>query len=74
MPGTKNGKPPPPLQQHPDGRLARWVRWAEAYVDGIDPMQVVASLPLNPTGYGRPPINLSGLGVDATTDFPSAEV
>jgi hypothetical protein len=56
------------LQEEPDGRLARWVRWAEAYVDGIDPMQAVASLPLNPAGYGRQPIDLGGFGVDPTPD------
>jgi hypothetical protein len=61
------------LQEEPDGRLARWVRWAAAYVDEIDPMQAVTSLPLNPAGYRRQPIDLSGFGVDPTADSSGAE-
>jgi hypothetical protein len=38
------------LEQHPDGRLARWLRWAEGYLREIDPMQGVELLPLNPEG------------------------
>jgi hypothetical protein len=62
-----------PLQEHPDGRLARWIRWAEAYVADIDPMQAVESLPHDPAGYGRQPIDLGGFGVDARTDAPGAD-
>jgi hypothetical protein len=43
-----------PVQQDPDGRLARWIRWAEVYVSDLDPTQRVESLPHDPAGLVLP--------------------
>ena len=50
------------LREEPDGRLARWVRWAETYVRELDPTQRLELLPHNPAGYGRVPIDLAEFG------------
>ena len=52
----------PHVVHDPDGRLARWLRWTEGYVARLDPMHAVASLPLDPPGYNRTPIDLSDFG------------
>ena len=53
---------PDRLREEPDGRLARWVRWAETYVRELDPTQRLELLPHNPPGYGRVPIDLAEFG------------
>lgn len=59
--------------QDPDGRLARWLRWAGAHAANIDPLTDVGTLPLNPEGYGRRPLDLErfGLNPTETPQFPS---
>jgi hypothetical protein len=52
------------LQAEPDGRLARWIRWAEAYITELDPLQRAASLPQDPSGYGRRPFDLEEFGLN----------
>ncbi|MGH7509810.1 MAG: hypothetical protein ACREMZ_10100 [Gemmatimonadales bacterium] len=47
----------------PDGRLARWLRWAHAYAEHLDPLAELGALPLNPGGYGRPPLDLESFGL-----------
>lgn len=42
----------------PDGRLARWLRWAEGYAEDLDPLTTVGALPLDPRGYGSRPLEL----------------
>jgi hypothetical protein len=56
------------LQLDPDGRLSRWIRWAEGYVSDLDPTQRVEDLPLDPPGYGRRPIDLAAFGIGAPPD------
>ena len=57
----------PQISQDPDGRLARWLRWAETYVRKLDPMQGVSSLPHDPQGWGKRPIDLSEVGAPPTS-------
>ncbi len=52
--------------QEPDGRLARWIRWAESYANRIDPLLHVQQLPRDPEGYGRTPLDLADGGLSAT--------
>jgi hypothetical protein len=47
----------------PDGRLARWLRWVEQYADRTDPLKQVESLPLDPEGYGRRPLDLEAFAI-----------
>jgi len=56
------------LEEERDGRLARWVRWAEAYVKELDPTQRLELLPNNPSGYGRRPIDLEEFGIGSATE------
>jgi len=56
------------LQEEPDGRLARWIRWAEAYMGELDPTQCPELLPRDPSGYGRRPIDLTEFGVGAPVE------
>jgi len=51
----------------PDGRLARWLRWGQAYADLIDPLAEVAALPRNPEGYGAKPLELDSFGLNGQT-------
>lgn len=46
------------LAREADGRLARWIRWAEQYVETRDPLRGVQALPLDPEGYGRVSLEL----------------
>ena len=55
----------------PDGRLARWIRWAEQYVERADPLSRVEELPLDPEGYGGCPTDLAAYalnGVDRSEE------
>ena len=54
------------VEQEPDGRLSRWLRWAERYAAQLDPLADVASLPRDPEGYGRTAIDLTGFGSAAS--------
>jgi hypothetical protein len=56
------------LEEEPDGRLARWVRWAEAYVRELDSTQRLELLPHDPAGYGRRPIDLTAFGAGAPVE------
>ena len=55
-----------PLHLEPDGRLARWLRWAQTYTEHIDPLSEVRALPLNPGGYGKKPLDLDSFGLTPT--------
>lgn len=57
--------------REPDGRLARWLRWANAYAADIDPLTEVGALPLNPEGYGRPPLDLDSFSLSPTESSAS---
>ena len=48
------------VQQDPDGRLARWIRWAETYAENLDPLTSVAALPHDREGYAPRPLDLEG--------------
>lgn len=52
----------PASQDHvlrePDGRLARWLHWAQTYAEQIDPLADVRALPLDPEGFGKKPLEL----------------
>jgi hypothetical protein len=50
------------VQREPNGRLARWIRWARIYSNRIDPLTDLDSLPLDPEGYGRAPLDLDAYG------------
>jgi hypothetical protein len=54
------------VEREPDGRLSRWLRWAERYAAQLDPLAEVASLPRDPEGYGRTAIDLTGFGGPAS--------
>jgi hypothetical protein len=51
------------LIREPDGRLARWIRWAQAYTKRIDPLLNLDVIPLDPEGYGREPLELDGFAL-----------
>jgi len=53
--------------REPDGRLARWIRWAEGYADRVDLFREVAALPLDPEGYGRRPLDLEAFALATPT-------
>ncbi len=46
------------VEQEPDGRLARWIRWAQRFAESVDPLVAVEDLPLDPQGYGKGPLEL----------------
>jgi hypothetical protein len=50
------------LGKEPDGRLARWIRWAQRYANDVDPLIEVESLPLDPEGYGKHTLDLEPFG------------
>jgi hypothetical protein len=54
------------LVREPDGRTARWIRWAHRYADRIDPLREVEALPRDPDGYGRTPLDLEGFALSAS--------
>jgi hypothetical protein len=56
------------VQREPDGRLARWIRWAESHVESTDPLRDVSALPLDPEGYGRRPIELERFRLKPTSE------
>jgi hypothetical protein len=58
----------PHVTDEPDGRLARWVRWAETYAARLDPLRAVASLPLDPSGWNRTPIDLADFGIEPSPE------
>jgi hypothetical protein len=51
------------VAREPDGRLARWIRWTEQYVEQTDPLNRVKELPLDPEGYGRVPLDLAAYAI-----------
>jgi hypothetical protein len=58
------------VERDPDGRLARWIRWAERYVDLMDPLREVGTLPRDPEGWVRRPLNLEAFALTAPEKPP----
>jgi hypothetical protein len=54
----------------PDGRLARWLRWAESYAERIDPLVEVESLPHDPEGYWRKALDLESFSLSSSQASP----
>jgi hypothetical protein len=48
----------------PDGRLARWIRWVEDYLERLDPLHDIERLPADPEGYYyRKPLDLEAFAL-----------
>ena len=59
---------------NPTRRMARWLRWAQAYADLIDPLAEVQGLPRDPEGHGAKPLDLHSFGLDQANTEESPAV